>query len=62
MTIELTEHECLVLEQVVDEAIRELAPEVRRTRDRDYKEHLKTQKHTLEDLYQRLCTVSAAAH
>jgi|WetSurMetagenome_2_1015567.scaffolds.fasta_scaffold427539_1 hypothetical protein len=55
MVIELNEQEQLALEQVLDEAIREMGPEVRRTSQRDYKEHLKAQKHLLEDVYQRLC-------
>jgi hypothetical protein len=61
MIIELNEKEQLALEQVLDEAIRELGPEVRRCWDRDYKEELKDQRHLLEDLYQRLTHADATA-
>ena len=59
MVIELSNEECQMLKQLLDAAIRDLGPEIRHTMTHDYKDDLKAQKRTVQQLYHRLCTTSS---
>jgi hypothetical protein len=54
MGVELTQEERDLLRQLVDAALREIGPEIRRTQTYDYKDDLKHQRHTLLGLRDRL--------
>ena len=54
MSVELTQHERDLLTQLVDSALREIGPEIRRTMTYDYKDDLKKQRQTLRRLRERL--------
>ena len=58
MKIELTQHERDLLTQLVDSALREIGPEIRRTMTYDYKDDLKDQRQSLRDLRGRLAAES----
>ncbi len=54
MNIELTQRERDLLTQLVDTALREIGPEIRRTMTYDYKDDLKDQRQTLRHVRDRL--------
>ncbi len=54
MNIELTQRERDLLAQLVDTALREIGPEIRRTMTYDYKDDLKDQRQTLRRVRDRL--------
>jgi hypothetical protein len=54
MSVELTGQERDLLTQLVDAALREIGPEIRRTMTYDYKDDLKQQRETLRRLRARL--------
>ncbi len=54
MSVELTQQERDLLTQLVDSALREIGPEIRRTMTYDYKDDLKEQRQTLRRLRDRL--------
>lgn len=54
MQVELTQQERDVLTQLVDQALREIGPEIRRTMTYDYKDDLKKHRETLKHLHERL--------
>ena len=54
MSVELTQQERDLLRQLVDAALREIGPEIRRTQTYSYKDDLKTQRRTLLHLQERL--------
>ena len=54
MSVELTQQERDLLTQLVDSALREIGPEIRRTMTYDYKDDLKKQRQTLRRLRKRL--------
>ena len=53
MSVELTQQERDLLTQLVDSALREIGPEIRRTMTYDYKDDLKKQRQTLRRLRDR---------
>jgi len=61
MSAELTQQERDLLTQLVDSALRELGPEIRRTMTYDYKDDLKKQRDTLRRLRDRLAADTPAA-
>jgi hypothetical protein len=54
MSVELTQPERDLLRQLVDAALREIGPEIRRTQTYSYKDDLKQQRRTLLSLRERL--------
>lgn len=54
MHLELTHRERDLLTQLVDSALREIGPEIRRTMTYDYKDDLKKQRETLRRLRDHL--------
>lgn len=54
MSVELTQQERDLLTQLVDSALREIGPEIRRTQTFDYKDDLKKQREALRSLRDRL--------
>jgi len=54
MNIELTQRERDLLTQLVDTALREIGPEIRRTMTYDYKDDLKDQRQMLRHVRDRL--------
>jgi hypothetical protein len=56
MSVDLTQHERDLLVQLLDGALREIGPEIRRTQTYDYKDDLKEQRRTLRQLRERLST------
>ena len=61
MSVELTQQERDLLTQLVDSALREIGPEIRRTMTYDYKDDLKKQRETLRRLRDRLAADTPAA-
>ena len=61
MSVELTQQERDLLTQLVDSALRELGPEIRRTMTYDYKDDLKKQRETLRHLRDRLAADKPSA-
>lgn len=57
MNVELNQLERDVLAQLVDAALREIGPEIRRTMTFDYKDDLKKHRETLRQLHERLTAV-----
>ncbi len=61
MSVELTQQERDLLTQLVDSALREIGPEIRRTMTYDYKDDLKKQRQTLRRLRDRLAADKPSA-
>jgi hypothetical protein len=61
MSVELTQQERDLLTQLVDSALRELGPEIRRTMTHDYKDDLKRKRETLRRLRDRLAADKPSA-
>ena len=59
MSVDLTQHERDLLVQLLDSALREIGPEIRRTQTYDYKDDLKEQRRTLRQLRERLSMPTA---
>jgi hypothetical protein len=59
MIIHLSEREHKVLFQLVDQAIREMGPEIRHTATRSYKDDLKEHRRVLQALHDRLASARA---
>jgi hypothetical protein len=58
MTIELTDQERGVLVSMLEEAIREMGPEIRHTMTSTYKDDLREQRRVLQTLHDRLTGTS----
>lgn len=58
MSVELTQPERDLLRQLVDAALREIGPEIRRTQTYSYKDDLKQQRRTLLSLRERLSSTA----
>ena len=54
MNVELTQQERDMLVQLLDAALREIGPEIRRTMTYDYKDELKEQRSAMRRLHERL--------
>jgi hypothetical protein len=55
MNVQLTEEERSILVRLMQREIAELGPEIRHTDAADYRDDLKTYRHQLQELSQRLC-------
>jgi hypothetical protein len=54
MNLEIKEEEYNLLVDLLEARVEELHPEIRHSKDQDFKEHLKHDLHCLSDLLQRL--------
>ena len=61
MNMNLTQQERDLLTQLIDSALRELGPEIRRTRTYGYKDDLKRKRETLRRLRDRLAAERPSA-
>jgi hypothetical protein len=57
MTVELTSAQCEVLLELVNEALREIGPEIHHTRTTSYKEDLRDLRHDLSSVRALLTAV-----